>query len=581
MKKYSILLIMFISLFFVFNKNVFAEEKYSCSYNVQYAEGGYFNIKASANTDGTYEVFYEEEADMWKPTSGYKIGGIMRYSTGGKYVSNGISMFDLGDLSNKIFEKAISSSKLTTDCPVINVYFDNSSMYNFYFSDTSSDTYLYNIEGKLSGSKDDSLIVIKENTSCPYTLSTKEITDLENLTVYSSFRMKSDGTKLICASSTKKNLNSSCTNYNTGDYSTTIRISGEVYILDINSKDLLAIFSQTSAQKKQNVFTCPSAMYLVYTSVTQGTLLLTTDKAVAEDYNKGIINGNATASADENVTEPKSDDLYTNCPLGINVTKDIYGLLKILKITIPILVIGLTIIEGVKAVAKGEIAGEEKKLAIRFVKRLIIAVILFFLPVLVNQIMIMANIWDENGTCDFSGEIKYNNPNNSSTTTSTTIPTTQDDYRAKDCDGYYDANLGGCIKKSDITCSIFSGNKAKCKNRSKEYGLSCDYNDMNFKCTESTTVTEPADKNNNVISDISKFPKESLDCWMYGYDNCIGHDTCGWTGENSTFGTCHSKVEVSPSIVAGVCALATEREQCNSLDSYCEWLGYRCASYTE
>ena len=57
----------------------------------------------------------------------------------------------------------------------------------------------------------------------------------------------------------------------------------------------------------------------------------------------------------------------------------------------------------------------------RLVKRLIIAVILFFLPVLVNQIMIMANIWDENGTCDFSKSVDQVE---SSTTTSTTTTQT-------------------------------------------------------------------------------------------------------------------------------------------------------------
>lgn len=122
------------------------------------------------------------------------------------------------------------------------------------------------------------------------------------------------------------------------------------------------------------------------------------------------------------ITSNKTDsEYYTGCPLGKNVTKDIYGLLKILKIVVPILVIGLTILEGVQAVAKGEIAGEEKKLAIRFVKRLIIAVILFFLPVLINQIMIMANIWDENGTCDFS---KTSEIIDDSTTTTTRATTT-------------------------------------------------------------------------------------------------------------------------------------------------------------
>lgn len=400
MKKNSILLIMFISLFFLFDKNVFAEEKFSCSYNVQYADGGYFDIKAIANTDGSYDVQYQVDSNTWKSTSSYKLGGVIRYSKFDVYVSEGSMMFSINSLTAQDFEKAINSSKLTTDCPVINVQFDNSSTYYFYFSDSSNDVYLYNIEGNLDGSKGDSLSVIKENTSCPFTVSTSRISGMKNFTIYSSFRMKSNGDKLICASATAANLDSSCTPYTTGDYATNISFNGDVYILNITSKDLKAIFSQTDTQKSKNEFTCPSSMYLVYTSATDSILLLTTDKNLADEYDKSVA-GNASASASENVTDD-SENYYTGCPLGEHVTKDIYGLLKILKIIVPILVIGLTILDAVRAVAKGEIVGEEKKLAIRFVKRLIIAVILFFLPVLVNQIMIMANIWDENGTCDFS-----------------------------------------------------------------------------------------------------------------------------------------------------------------------------------
>lgn len=104
----------------------------------------------------------------------------------------------------------------------------------------------------------------------------------------------------------------------------------------------------------------------------------------------------------------KQDETYdTNCPLGEDVTKDIYGLLKIVKIAAPLLVIALTIFEGVISLTKGDIQADMKKLYMRLIKRVVCAVILFFLPVLVNQIMIMADIWDENGTCDFSSSVEY------------------------------------------------------------------------------------------------------------------------------------------------------------------------------
>lgn len=104
-----------------------------------------------------------------------------------------------------------------------------------------------------------------------------------------------------------------------------------------------------------------------------------------------------------------STNYDTNCPLGEDVTKDVYGLLKIIKIIAPLLVIALTIFEGVISLTKGDIQSDMKKLYMRLIKRVIYAVILFFLPVLVNQIMIMADVWDANGTCDFSNSVEYNN----------------------------------------------------------------------------------------------------------------------------------------------------------------------------
>ena len=112
-------------------------------------------------------------------------------------------------------------------------------------------------------------------------------------------------------------------------------------------------------------------------------------------------------------TKDTSSSLYTGCPLGKDVTKDIYGALKIFKIAAPLLVIGFTIIEFVQALSKGDISGEIKKLSQRLLKRCIFAVILFFLPVLINQIMQLANVWDENGTCDFSNSVEVKPDKNS------------------------------------------------------------------------------------------------------------------------------------------------------------------------
>lgn len=335
-----------------------------------------------------------------------------------------------------------------------------------------------------------------------------------------------------------------------------------------------------------------------------------------DNSNSSNSSSSSSSSSNNNQTSETDSEYYTGCPLGEDVTKDLYGILKIVKIVAPLLVIALTILDLVRALAKGDIQGESKKLVNHFIRRSILAVILFFLPVLINQAMILADIWDENGTCDFSNSvtIKENNKNSNednkdkcssrsanqrycenksgckwNSVTNTCGEATTTDYRKENCDGYYDATSDECVKKSNITCATFSGEKAKCKNLSKSYGLTCSFNEVSFECSEDTSTTiEPSNGNNNnnnnnnnntVVSDISKFPKDSLNCWQHGYDTCSG--VCKWSGENAGTGGCRSASEVSESIVKDVCSLATDRDQCTSLDSYCYWTTYSCAPYSE
>lgn len=95
-----------------------------------------------------------------------------------------------------------------------------------------------------------------------------------------------------------------------------------------------------------------------------------------------------------------SGAVYAACPLGADVTKDLYGILKVIRIAAPLLVIAFTIFEAIQAITKGDAAADLKKVATRFGKRCIFAVILFFLPILIDQVMQMANVWGDGGSCD-------------------------------------------------------------------------------------------------------------------------------------------------------------------------------------
>lgn len=91
--------------------------------------------------------------------------------------------------------------------------------------------------------------------------------------------------------------------------------------------------------------------------------------------------------------------MAASCPLGPDVTKDLYGALKIIRIVAPLLVIAYSTLDTVKALTKGDGGAELKKVAQRFGKRCIYAVILFFLPMLIDLFMQMADVWDTNGDC--------------------------------------------------------------------------------------------------------------------------------------------------------------------------------------
>ena len=88
--------------------------------------------------------------------------------------------------------------------------------------------------------------------------------------------------------------------------------------------------------------------------------------------------------------------------LGPNVTKDVLNILKALQILGPVLVLAYTTYEIVKEIGCGELQKEAKKMAKKFMKRCIYAMLLFFVPVLVNQIAQLAGIWSED-SCDLTG----------------------------------------------------------------------------------------------------------------------------------------------------------------------------------
>lgn len=344
MKKNSILLIMFISLFFIFDKNVFAIGSCTCVYGTND-----LGIKVELDDSSIPKVSFTGAAVSGSTVAAISLG------------SNNFAPVNFQDTATKKWKcpSTIYYNKTATGITI--TYTNLSTRDNIggsvssssLLSEKSSDGEYYEEADDSTGNTNDTihcvygnLILTIDNSNKVVNGSSSGCSDIR-LPAYDDL---SDKTK--------------CPSYIYGHKYTESRLTASVCRYSWTYSDPL---TKIELNGEEPVFDA------------SGTIVNTTVKTTEN-----------TASYD------------TGCPLGVDVTKDIYGLLKILKIAAPLLVVGLTIFEFVKAIARSEIDGEAKKLGMRLVKRLIIAVILFFLPVLVNQIMIMANIWDENGTCDFS-----------------------------------------------------------------------------------------------------------------------------------------------------------------------------------
>ena len=64
--------------------------------------------------------------------------------------------------------------------------------------------------------------------------------------------------------------------------------------------------------------------------------------------------------------------------------------------------VAFSTLDVVRTVSKGDAEAEMKKVAQKFGKRMIYTVLLFFLPILVDQVMQIADVWGVNGTCDLT-----------------------------------------------------------------------------------------------------------------------------------------------------------------------------------
>ena len=174
----------------------------------------------------------------------------------------------------------------------------------------------------------------------------------------------------------------------------------KLYTITLPSAEIQNVFFQTNEQKSNNTFTCVDEIYMYEeTGIQDGYYKITTDYDEAKQYS------NATDFGTRGDTE-------IDWPFDANSCNSILGYIddtnapayyldfafNIIKYAAIVILLVFTIIEYAKAVASSK-DDAIKKATQNTIKRVIIAVIIFFLPYLIIFILNLLGIVSTNPTC--------------------------------------------------------------------------------------------------------------------------------------------------------------------------------------
>ena len=95
----------------------------------------------------------------------------------------------------------------------------------------------------------------------------------------------------------------------------------------------------------------------------------------------------------------RSNELNQKCGIGTSIISMIYNVLKWIKYILPVLVIIFTMLDFIKAIA-AQNDDDMKKAQGKFVKRLIVAALLFLLPLIINFVLQTFGFY--NSGCDIT-----------------------------------------------------------------------------------------------------------------------------------------------------------------------------------
>ncbi|MCM1052356.1 MAG: hypothetical protein NC483_00040 [Ruminococcus sp.] len=419
MKKSILLILTILS----FNISVSAKEKLMvCTYDAKIIDlSTYIRYRITYYDDETinkeivngsdYTKFVDSNVKMHSNVSTFNVKDNKQFT----------SILTVGDsfsaeVMKKYYEKKV--------CPYIAFNYENfnispqedTSLNGVAYSTNVSEgkTELFDYEGN-----EETPNIPKVVTSCDYHITTdKSIPDVDGFTI--NFSMYDNGKKYFKVFLNKdgeaKAQNIEVTN--TGAVGRLENNKGHTYTIVLPANEVSNIYEQkNAAQVNNNNFACPSpnSIFLIEESYTEGSYKLTTSEDEANEYNN-------SSNLQEGVGQEGSSNpggVTTNTNLNFTVNGECSSLLgspehkenpdpayylqftfNLIKYIALVVLFVFTVLEFGKATASSS-PDAMKKAINSTVKRLIIAVIIFFLPILIEFVLRLLGVYSAN-TCGIS-----------------------------------------------------------------------------------------------------------------------------------------------------------------------------------
>lgn len=386
MKKYLIFIVLLFNIFLI-NTNA-ANNLMQCDYNIPIIDRSiYVKYRVILQDDGTIiqsmpqsmdEEYTSEEKNFYPTT--FK---------GSDNTAYGSLPMTESSFSAKYLEDYYEENN---SCPTV-VFAINGTSYTFFpAEDTSLNDGInyWSVEGTTTFFNENEEPVEEEKQEMTTICSYPGITMDDVPSVNIEFQMYNNGEKYFKFYFTDRGENTAQiakVNDGTDTVINAFKTGGGNYTIYLPSNEIANVFLQNSEQKSNNTFTCPDKgkIWLIEEAGIQaGYYKISTDAEEAKEYSytTDFNNGNVNINTDMPWEVTDCDSLLGSGAKGTPMyyIEFAFNLIKYLAI---IMLFVFSIIEYAKAVASSD-EKAIKKATTNTIKRLIIAVIIFFAPILIS-----------------------------------------------------------------------------------------------------------------------------------------------------------------------------------------------------